>query len=622
MFGPQERSWVLDIIRSIFSFIDKLVYQAIELVLHGIFDLASLKKSSELINDISVKIYVLIGIIMAFKLSFSFFQYIVNPENMADKGEKGVSNLFVRLMFMLILLVTLPSVLFGGKGNKGLLSEAQEIILPMIPNMIVGSGEERVPTDQTISDAAKQITVTTLGAFYFQPKQLKDACPAPAITNLDDFTNTINARCGFLGKHYQYTYIIIVNFIVGVLLLLMFLDISIDVAKRVFKLLILEILAPIPIISYIDPKSSKGGIFSKWVSSLVSTFTSLFIRIGIVYLVLFFIKALFTTGFFENYPTFADNPVRTAYLSVMLILGLIYFAKEAPKFITDSLGLKDAGGGKFGFGTIAALGGSIGSAAISAKAAKTLDETKGKDTSKLGNRAKYAMAGLFGGAGGLAAGIYAASNKNSFGDVNKAIRERNARIMSAASSGSTFGGRLGSGMQQMFLGETTAASLKREIESKQAKAKLLDSILSRADDKTKLSFDTYGKFNDKTGRYNFGNTKFNYRRNQAAFEDAATRGLSTFNMIDENNVVHTMETEIYRVNSPEFLEANAFNYLELGTDKVINQNIDFAIEDKILDASNSKDYNVIKSKSGAIKGEVSTLERKAAAAKANDRNAK
>ena len=45
--------------------------------------------------------------------------------------------------------------------------------------------------------------------------------------------------------------------------------ITIDVAKRVFKLIILEVVAPIPIMSLIDPKSSKDGAFSHWLKSLI-----------------------------------------------------------------------------------------------------------------------------------------------------------------------------------------------------------------------------------------------------------------------------------------------------------------------------------------------------------------
>lgn len=558
MIGPQERSWLLDGVRTLLSAIDKLVYQGVELVLQGIFDLASLKTSSGLLTDIYTKIYVLVGIIMAFKLSFSFFQYIVNPDNMSDKNEKGVSNLFIRLFLMLLLLVTLPSLLFGGNGSKGLLTETQEIILPMIPNLLLKDGDSAPPPRETVKDAATQMTVASLSAFYFQPKELKDKCEAPPIENLDDFTNTVNARCGFLGKHYQYTYIYVANFVVGLLLLIMFLDISIDVAKRVFKLLILEILAPIPIISYIDPKSAKDGAFSKWVQSLISTFLSLFIKIGIIYLVLFFITKVIQNGLFENFPAFADEPLRSAYLTIFLILGLIYFAKEAPKFITDSLGLKDTGGDKFGFGTIAALGGAIGAGMASARASRIGDEAKGGGKEKLlHNRAKHLGAGLLGGAAGLGTGIAAAADKNKAADVNKALRERNARTMAAATSGSSFFGRLGAQSSSVFLGESSAAKLQRQVTADEGRQAVLKGILEHAGKEVEKKNDTFGHFKGTS----VDNFEFNYKDVNARHQVAMAQGQDSYEIVDRYGGKHNLTASEFIQSGITLKDDNAADYI-------------------------------------------------------------
>ena len=77
-----------------------------------------------------------------------------------------------------------------------------------------------------------------------------------------------------------------VSTVVGVLVAALLLGITIDIAKRVFKLIILEIIAPVPIMSLIDPKGSKDGAFSKWVHSLTTTFLDIFIKLGLVYLII------------------------------------------------------------------------------------------------------------------------------------------------------------------------------------------------------------------------------------------------------------------------------------------------------------------------------------------------
>ncbi len=550
MGGPQGRSWIMDLFRSVLSWIDSLVYHAIEIVLQGIFDLASLKTSSELLTGVYTKIYVLVGIVMAFKLSFSFFQYIVNPESMAEGKETGVSNLFLRLFIMLLLLVTLPSILFGSNGSKGLLSEAQEIILPMIPNILLRDGDNPAPPIDTAKDAAKQIAVSSLSAFYFQPKELKEKCDAPPVKTIEDFTKTVNARC---GNYYQYSYIIIANFIVGVLLLLMFLDITIDVAKRVFKLVILEVLAPIPIISYIDPKSSKDGAFGKWLQSLISTFVSLFIKIGVVYLILFFISQIVKNGLFEDFPAFTQEPLRAAYLTIFLILGLVYFAKEAPKFITDALGIKDTGGGKFGFGTLAALGGSVGAAAASYKASKLGDEARGKTP----NKGKALMAGLLGGAGGLAGGMYAASDKNKWSDVAKYQRERNARVITQAASGSTFMGRLGAGASQMFAGETTAAKYQRTITGLEAEKTSLSTLADHVKGKVEKSNKTKGKF----GSFQPG-VDFNLQNVQRSYEMAKSTNADLIKVSDGNGNTYDLSYAEYDANIKALIGNNNDDYMQ------------------------------------------------------------
>jgi len=107
--------------------------------------------------------------------------------------------------------------------------------------------------------------------------------------------------------------------------------------------------------SLIDPKSSKDGAFSHWTKSLISTFLDIFLKLGLLYIVLVLIQLIVSHGLFENFPDFSQHPIRGSYLTVFLILGLIFFAKEAPKFIKDTLGIKDSGNG-LGTGLGAAVG--------------------------------------------------------------------------------------------------------------------------------------------------------------------------------------------------------------------------------------------------------------------------
>ena len=144
-------------------------------------------------------------------------------------------------------------------------------------------------------------------------------------------------------------------FIVGIVFLVILVGFTVDIAIRSIKLAILRLIAPIPVISYIEPKSSKdGGMFSSWVKALTSTYLDLFLRLAIVYFVIFLIQDMIVNGVVIN-----EVGGMVGIISfIFIMLGLFFFAKMAPKFIKDALGLKGVGMSNIG------LSGILGGAAM------------------------------------------------------------------------------------------------------------------------------------------------------------------------------------------------------------------------------------------------------------------
>ncbi len=136
----QGHSWIMDILRFMFIWFDSIIYWAVKWVLYVMFDLIDLTASSQLLSGIYQRIYVIVAVFMAFKLSFSFFQYLVNPQSMVDQ-KKGIGKLFMNVFIMLAALIFIPTVVFGVNPNnpnqEGLLSRAQRPFLPMIPRIIL-----------------------------------------------------------------------------------------------------------------------------------------------------------------------------------------------------------------------------------------------------------------------------------------------------------------------------------------------------------------------------------------------------------------------------------------------------------------------------------------------------
>ena len=370
----QEQGWLMNIIRGLFANIDYIVYTLIKWVLFLIFDVSQLSANSELLNAIYHRTYLVLAVFMAFKLSFSFFQYVVNPDAMIDK-KQGAGKLLQNVIIMLAALISLPNILFfGTNGKEGLLTRAQNAFLPMLPRLILGvdngsSGSSTsTATDSSIEKVADEMAVEMLKAFFYPNReQLAEVCRENSklnfkdlkeIETLDDFTSAVNLDCDAKedktvllffkspkARYYIYSYTFIVSLIVGIIVLATLIGMLIDVAKRVFKLVILEIIAPIPIMSLIDPDAYQKGAFGAWVHQLINTYLEIFLKIGVLYVVLMLIQQITSKGLFKDYPNFENEPIRAALLTVALIIGLFQFAKEAPKFIKDSLGIKEKGDG-------------------------------------------------------------------------------------------------------------------------------------------------------------------------------------------------------------------------------------------------------------------------------------
>lgn len=342
-----EVNYVLSKMRVLMAWIVSGVYSAIEWIMIGIFDIADLQASPSLAGDIRTKIYVFLGIIMMFKLIVTMIKYMMNPDTMSDtKGNSGVGKLFARIAGMLVLLMILPNLF-------GVLNKVQTSFLPVIPRVLFGTGSDYASEDSTLRDEevinnANNMAVGLLGAFYRpycgQNECSSDGATISAITSIDDMNNTIEDSVetvvdGEAVEVYAYEFTAggFIALAIGIVAVIILFKITVDVAIRVFKMFILEVIAPIPIISYMDPKSSKDGAFASWVKQLTSTFLDIFVRLGVIYLVLFFMQHYVNDDLFVNLNL---TGVRALYLKIFLYIALLMFAKDAPNFIKDALGIK------------------------------------------------------------------------------------------------------------------------------------------------------------------------------------------------------------------------------------------------------------------------------------------
>lgn len=372
-------NFALNFVFRILSWLDWILYTLVAAITKGIFEISKIDIFGETIGAFTSRIYVVLGIFMIFKLSFSLLQAVINPDALLDK-ERGFQKIIPRMITMLCMLIILPTVFQVAR-------DAQQDLLPVVPAIILGQKMDSL--DGNLGENAGDLIAATTFAAFMEPGETCPGETTKEATNITDIANRSLETCEGLTS-YRYNYHFLISSVTAIILIVILLSITIDIAVRSIKLGVLELLAPIPIISYIDPKSQKDGAFAKWTQNCVSVYLDLFVKFIIIYLGLFLVEQLIS----------GNTGVKLeGWTLIFTIIGVFFFMKQAPKFIKDILGIKGANN-SLGFnGLLGAAG------------------------------AAMAGGGLAGAASGFLSGVNAASDANAQGKEASGVYAANrARI--------------------------------------------------------------------------------------------------------------------------------------------------------------------------------------------------
>ena len=522
-------NWFWSLFRGFFALFDFIVYGFIEVFFRTIFNLANFELVG-LYEIFEKRVYVILGIFMLFKVTVSLITYLVNPDKLTDK-EQGMAKVVTRIITVLVMLIALPTFF-------NLMTEFQNKLLPVVPRVIMGTSNTL--SSDNVSGIASNMSLTLLQGFA----HFKDECVGSNVQNIwntgqestqtiSDFLEHINDTCEYNGKKiYAYDYLPIISTLVGALAIYVLFSLCITVAIRAFKLIILRMLAPIPVVSYIDPKSSKDGMFSHWIKTFMSTWVELFILLGIIYFIVYILDFMLSADAWRGFFSGIDSSMALidgTLLLVFLIIGLLMFARQAPKFIFDALGIKNNGSFARMLGMGAAAIGGVGAARAAYHARNEYDADNNRGSHRLRNFG----ASLFSGLGTSMAGGNAllSSDKPNLTTGFDAMAKNNATALSRIGAGSTLGGGLGAMGQTLWSGETEIDRLERDLKKREEELKNRETALkpqkdmaqhyasmnNRAKSKAEESEDTTGTFKGVTG---------NYRAYNSALKAAYSNGWS------------------------------------------------------------------------------------------------
>lgn len=290
--------------------------------------------SQEIIRDFSGRIYVLLGIFMLFKVSFSLINYIVNPDDFTDK-QKGIGKLVPNIMITLVLIVFMPRIFAEAMDLQRLV-----INEGVLENIIFSSNHDN-ELNLNSETGGEKIAVQIFNSFYYLKEVGMDSdarsittcqngeCRYNTYTDAFDSDSSYNAYEGIWDDQAEYHQFL--TLIAAVIFVLVMIQFCFDIAVRTVKLGFLQLIAPIPIISRMDPKSAKDGMFSRWLKECKNTYLALFVRLIALDFAIVLIGIIINSSELSN----MDFMVK-----VFLILGILMFAKQLPGLIEKIFGIK------------------------------------------------------------------------------------------------------------------------------------------------------------------------------------------------------------------------------------------------------------------------------------------
>ena len=367
-------------IRTIFATLDSVFFFLLKGVYQVFFNVSTAEiLSNELIRDFYYRCQLVIGVFMLFKLAVTILEGIMDPARVTDK-KAGAGKVISRIITSLVILALITPINIPNPQNKwekqvnnngllfGALYSLQERILSnnTIGKLVLGTADGIDDADeqgQTLAEDADEFAVNILRGFLrinvkkdsqtetgkdpevdrdnwmctdIPDEQIKTIQTGPTEAML----KLVNENC---SKEFYFAYLPLIGGIVALVISVVLILYTVDVAIRALKLAILRLMAPIPIISHmsISAKEGKGeDAFNSWVRSLTSTYLELFIRLAIMYFVIYLIHDMIENGIVIN----TGTGIVGILSFIFIVIGIFIFARQAPKFIEHSLGMKGSAG--------------------------------------------------------------------------------------------------------------------------------------------------------------------------------------------------------------------------------------------------------------------------------------
>lgn len=398
-------SWVA-IPRFIGIWIDSIAFALVDDLYNLIVDFSKLEFfSSDAIKSVMKSTYVVISIFALFRIAIILVNAIINPDKLTD-SKNGFLPVLRNFVLMFVLLVLTPRLFTEAYKIQSTIVEGNYIQKLFLRSSAKAENPGKELKKIVVSSLVypdKNFATYDVKEGYKINGPYADKCDGnckkaieayndDVLTGNDGMFTTLSKYIGTSKKVdtnddgdsetiFVYNYMFIVTFVAGIFITYVLASMGLDIAIRAVELAVLQIISPLFIVTMIDPKSVQSGPFKKWLQTVGKTYVSLFIKIAILTLMTLLISILNTASL--------DS---LGFLGKLVaILAILIFAKKAPKWIGNMVGVEGDSSGLGG------LGKKLGSAALVGGAmSKGLDSAKALANHKaknfLGNRARNTAA--------------------------------------------------------------------------------------------------------------------------------------------------------------------------------------------------------------------------------------
>ncbi len=384
---------IIQALRTFGASIAALIYNLI-VHMYNLFQL--LTKAEILDNDFVNAIYqragLILGIFMLFKLTFSFIQSLIDPNKLTD-NTNGAAAVIKRTIIAIVLLGTTPFIFREAIDLQNLIIGNNSTSNNVLYKLVVGN------IDTDTNNFGKVLSTRLYFSLFRDDKSPfydegdcgynEKICERYESKNLETIEENIRTKDDLTfndtlplltyvdaNGEYEIEYNWLLSVIVGGFVLYMLFIYCFQVGARVFQLAFLQLIAPIPILSYI---STPEGTFKNWVKKCLATYLDLFIRLVIIYFVVYLSTYILeqlnnSESILMTSMGISNDNILFGIIEIILIISLLMFGKKVPELIKDlfpsmggsglSLGLKMPSPlkGALAFGTGAVIGG-VGAAA-------------------------------------------------------------------------------------------------------------------------------------------------------------------------------------------------------------------------------------------------------------------